>query len=165
MIKKVLLAIMIAVPSMLFAQGKFGVVNTQELMTSMPEMAEVQAKIEAASKTYETEFANLQEEFNKKYEEFQKLDDSTPQTIRERRFQEIQESGQKIEQFRETAQQDLQRQQQTLMQPIQERVITAIKAVGDEGSFTMLFENMVPIYTGADVVDATPLVKAKLGIK
>lgn len=165
MIKKILLAIMIALPSMVFAQGKFGYVNTQELVGAMPEMKEVQAQLEASSKKYEDEFANLQAEFQKKFGELQAMDENTPKTIQDRRQQELQELGQKIEQFRTTASEDLQRQQQTLMMPIQEKVINALKVVGDEGSFTMIFENYVPVYTGNDAVDVTPIVKQKLGLK
>lgn len=164
MIKKILLAIMIAIPSIVFAQGKFGVVNTQEVMEAMPEIKEISAQIEASSKKYEDEFANLQTTLNKQYEELQKLDESTPQSIKDRRMQEIQQGAQKLEEFRNTAMQDLQRQQQTLMQPVQEKVKKALDAVGAEGGFTMIFENMMPVYIGPDAVDVTPQVKAKLGL-
>lgn len=164
MIKKLLLAIMIALPMSVFGQ-KFGVINTQEVMENMPEVKEMGTQLEAASKKYEDEFNKLQDEFKKKYEEFQALEATTPQTIKERRMAEIQELNNKIEQFRSTAQQDLQRQQQQLMAPLQEKVMKAVQSVGDEGSYTFIFENVVPIYTGKDVTDITPTVKSRLGIK
>ncbi len=164
MIKKLLLAIMIALPMSVFAQ-KFGVVNTNQLMESLPEIKTINEQMEAATKKYEDEFAKLQEEFNKKYQEFQALEESTPQTIKERRMQEMQELDSKIQKFRETAMQDLQRQQQQLMAPVQENVVKAIQSVGAEGGFTFIFENMMPVYVGTDVTDVTPLVKTRLGIK
>lgn len=164
MIKKLLLAIMIAFPMSLFAQ-KFGVINTTELMQALPEMKTVQEQMEAATKKYEDEFAKLQEEFNKKFQEFQALEANTPETIKERRTQELQDIDTKIQRFRETAQQDLQRQNQQLMAPIQEKVIKAIQTVGADGKYTFIFENVMPIYTGTDVVDVTPEVKTALGIK
>lgn len=164
MIKKLLLAVAIALPMSVFAQ-KFGVINTQQLVESLPEVKTVNEQMEAATKKYEEEFGRLQEEFNKKYQEFQSLEESTPQTIKERRMQEMQELNQRVEKFRETATQDLQRQQQQLMAPIQENVLKAIQAVGAEGGYTFIFENMLPIYTGTDVTDITPLVKTRLGIK
>ena len=140
MIKKLLLAIMIALPMSVFAQ-KFGVVNTNQLMESLPEIKTINEQMEAATKKYEDEFAKLQEEFNKKYQEFQALEESTPQTIKERRMQEMQELDSKIQKFRETAMQDLQRQQQQLMAPVQENVVKAIQSVGAEGGFTFIFRN------------------------
>lgn len=165
MIKKVLLAIMIALPMSVFAQ-KFGVINTSELMETLPEIKNVQEQMESASKKYEDEFAKLQEEFNKKYQEFQALGETTPQTIKDRRMQEMQELDAKIQQFRETATQDLQRQQQQLMAPIQENILKAIQSVGAEGNYTFIFETMVPVYVSpTEVTDVTPLVKTRLGIK
>lgn len=163
MIKKLLLAIMIALPMSVFAQ-KFAVINTQQLMESMPELKTVNEQLEAANKKYQDEFTKLQEEFQKKFEEFQGLDENTPQTIKDRRMQEMQELESKIQQFRETAVQDIQRQQQQLMAPIQEKVVKAIQAVGAEGNYTFVFENVMPLYTGTDVTDITDTVKTRLGI-
>lgn len=164
MIKKLLLAIVMIVPSMAFAQ-KFGVVNAQPIIEAMPDMTEARTALETASKKYEDEFKNLQEEFNKKYTEFQAMGEETPQTIKDRRMSEITELGQKMDQFRSTATQDLQRQQEQLMAPIQQKVMTAIQSVGAEGEYTMIFENNVPIYVGSSVEDITPKVKEKLGLK
>jgi outer membrane protein len=164
MIKKIFLAIMIALPSMAFAQ-KFGVIDTQALTQELPEMKEAQTQLEASMKKYQDEEANLSAEFEKKYKELEGMDESTPQTIKDRRIAELQELQTKIQQFRQTASQDLQRQQEQLMAPIQQKVITAIKSVGAEGNFTMIFENVSPLYTGSDVVDVTSQVKGKLGIK
>lgn len=164
MIKKLLLAIAMVLPSMAFAQ-KFAVVNAQPIIEAMPDMTEARTALEAASKKYEDEFKNLQDEFNKKYTEFQGMNDDTPQTIKERRMSELQELDQKMNQFRSTATQDLQRQQEQLMAPIQQKVMTAIQSVGAEGEYTMIFENNVPIYVGTTVEDITPKVKAKLGLK
>ena len=164
MIKKILLALVIAFPTMAFAQ-KFGVITTDQLIQSLPEMNEVKTTLEASSKKYEDEFKNLQDEMQKKYTEFQSLEETTPSTIKDRRLQEMQELDSKIQQFRETAAQDIQRQQQQLMAPVQEKVIKAIQAVGAEGSYTFVFENMMPIYTGTDVTDITDTVKTRLGIK
>lgn len=165
MIKKILLAILIALPFCGFAQGKFGTVDVQAIVQGMPEFAAMQTQLETSSKTYETEFQKLQEEFQKKYTEFQQLDASTLESIKERRMQEIQELSQKIEQFRNTASQDLQRQQEQLMAPIQQKIQDAIKAVGDENNYTFIFETIAAAYVGRDVTDVTPLIKTKLGVK
>ena len=77
MIKKLLLAIALLLPVSAFAQ-KFGVVNADEVMQSLPAFTEMKTKLEAASKTYEDEFGKLQAEFEKKYTELQGMDDKTP---------------------------------------------------------------------------------------
>lgn len=163
--KKILLAILIAIPMLAVAQApKFGVVNTQNIIQDLPDVKAAQEQVAASSKKYEEEFKKLQDEMSKKYAEFQALAADTPESIKERRLQEIQELDQKMVQFQETANQDLQRQQQTLMAPVQEKVRQAIDAVGKEQSMTFIFENYLPLYVGADVVDLTSIVRTKLGI-
>lgn len=168
MIKKFLLALAVALPMCAAAQApKFGVVDVENIIPNMPEFTEAQNKITEASKTYETEYAKINEELQKKYAEFQELekDATTLSSIKERRMQDLQELDKKAQQFAATAQQDLQRQQAQLMQPIQEKVMTAIKSVGTENGFTMIFPEGAAAFTSTDVQDVTPLVKAKLGVK
>lgn len=168
MIKKILLAITVAIPMLAWAQNaKLGVVDPESIIPNMAEYTDAQNQLTEASKTFEDEYAKIQEEFKAKYEEFQKVmnDSTTPQTIKDRRAQEIQELNQKAEQFAQTAQQELSRKQQQLMAPIQEKLINAIKAVGAEGGFTMILPLGTAAYISDDVTDVTPLVKAKLGVK
>ena len=163
MIKRLILAFLIALPSMAFAQ-KFGVVNTESVVSALPEYKEMQATYEAAAKKLQDENDNLREKVQKELNEYQTIPEDTPNSIKERRTQELQELDQKIQQFSLNAQNELQQTQQRLLQPIMERVRTAIQTVGQEGSFTMIFENTMPVYTGTDAVDVTPQVRTKLGI-
>ena len=81
-------------------------------------------------------------------------------------MQEIQERENKINQFRQTASQDLSRLQEQLIAPIQQKFVDAIKAVGQEGNYTFIFPNEqnLLLYQGADVVNVTNAVKTKLGL-
>lgn len=165
MIKKLLLAALVIVPAFGFAQTKLAVVDTQTILEDLPDTKEAQAQLEASSNKLRDEFQLLQDEFNKLFQEYQALGEETPETIRQRRANDLQEKNQKIQQFQMTAEQDMERQQQQLFTPIQQKVQNAIQAVGQETNCTMIFEKMIPLYTGADVVDITPLVRAKLGLK
>ena len=153
MLKKLLLAVLVAAPMSLFAQ-KIAYVNTQEVFQLMPDVKEADAKLAEVSKKYETEY--------KKIQEFQNLAQDTPESIKERRQQELQELSQKIQNFEEVAGKDIQRQQQTLLAPIQEKIKSAIQAVGQENAYTIILDSAQPLYTGPDAVNATPLVKKKL---
>lgn len=167
MLKKLLLAVMVAAPMCLFAEVKIGTVDTQEVFTLMPELKTAQASLEEVNKRYQTEYKSLQDEFNKKLQEYQALskDASTPENIKQRREQELNELGQKIQTFEQVANQDIQQQQQKLMAPIYEKINTAIKAVGDENGYTYILEDSQVIYKNPTANDVTPLVKAKLNLK
>lgn len=164
MIKKLLVALAIILPSFAFAQ-KIAVVDAESILNAMPEHKEAEEKMAAISKNYETELGNIDAELQKKYEAFQALPASTSQGIKDTRMQEIQTLGQRRDQFLQTAQQDMQRQSQQLMQPIQEKLINAIKAVGAEQGYSMIIPEGVAIYVGNDVTNVTDAVKTKLGIK
>lgn len=167
MFKKILLLIAVLLPLSAFAQ-KFGVVDTDAIFMVMPETAAAQSQLQAAGKQYEDEFKKLDDEINKLYAEFQALDQdpNTPQTIKERRMGEIQEKNQKIIQFRQQAEQDINNQQVQLMAPISAKLSEAIKAVGAEGGYTLVLPKQegLLLYIGSDVTDLTSAVKAKLGL-
>lgn len=166
MFKKIIIALAfaIALPFVASAQ-KFGVVNVEPIIQAMPEFTDLNNQINEASKKYEEEFKNLNADVQKKFEEYQALAKDTPDQIRERRAKEIQESQDKIDQFRQVATQDLQNKHQQLMAPIEQKVMDAIKAVGQEGGYTFIFPDGMAAFTGKDVTDVTPAVRTKLGLK
>lgn len=168
MIKKILIALMVAIPMLASAQTiKIGVVDTQSIITDLPSYKEAQTKIESIAQKYDTEYANLRTEFAKKYEEFQTLssDASTPQAVKERRAKELDDFTAKLQEFEQMAQQDLQKQQNEIMSPIISNVQQAIQSVGKEGNFTIIQEVAAYLYYGAPAEDITAQVKARLGIK
>lgn len=80
MFKKLLIALAVMVPTVMFAQ-KFGEVDTEAIFNAMPERATAEEQIAAASKTYEDEFSKLRDEMDKKYAEYQALDAATPLSL------------------------------------------------------------------------------------
>lgn len=168
MFKRIILAIAVLFPMSIFAQ-KFGVVDLENVFQAMPESATMRTQIEESSKKYQDEFQQLREELDKLYAEFQTIsqDKDTPDSIKERRLSDIQEREQKVNQFRNTAQQDLERLQEQLLAPIQQKISEAVKAVGAEGGYTFIFPNeqSLLLYQGTGVIDVTADVKAKLNLK
>ena len=148
---------------------KFGYVNTSEIFNVMPEKATAENTLKTVSDKYETEFKNLQDAFQKKMSDYEAADKdaSTPQAIKDRHNQELQDDYVKIQNFQQTAAQDLQRQQETLLAPITQKLQNAIQAVGAEGGYTFIFDQAAGsiIYTGTNAEDVSAKVKAKLGIK
>lgn len=165
MFKKLLLAVLVALPMSAMAQ-KFGVVDIATVFQNMPEATEMQKEIQETSKQFEEEFQKLQEEVNKLYTEYQTIqnDPNVAETIKESRVQTIQEKMQKVDQFRNTASQELNRLSEQKSAPIQAKINDAIKAVGAEGGYTFIFpkEEGLILYSGTDVVDLTKAVQDKI---
>lgn len=167
MIKKLLIAAFVLTPMCLAAQTyKFGYVNSQEIFNIMPDKVTAEATLKSVSDKYQAEYDKLREEFEKKYKEYQELDESTPQSIIDSRTRELQENQQKIQNFQQLAAQDIQKQQETLIAPITDKINKAIQAVGAEGGYTFIYDLSIPaiVYTGTGAVDVSAQVKAKLGL-
>ena len=52
-----------------------------------------------------------------------------------------------------------------MIEPIQQKMADAIKAVGTEQGYTYIIDPQVLLYTGPNAIDATPFVKTKLGLQ
>lgn len=168
MFKKLLLVAALLIPMLASAQTlKIGLVDLNELVTKMPETADADKKVGEASKKYEDEFAKLQEEMQRRYDEYNKMSQDELPAIKERKARELQDYQQKIDQFGQNAMQDLQRMQQELMGPVIQKVRSAIESVGKEGGFSLVqdLNPQLTYYYDAPVVNITNDVKAKLGIQ
>ena len=149
------------------AQAKFGHVDTQEIIQAMPEFATARNEIEALTKQYEADLKSMQDELQKKYEDYQKNGPTLPDNIKQRREQELQDMDTKIRQSFQDNQQALQKAQQDKMQAIQTKVLNAIKEVGQAGGFVYIMEMGagIPYISTTLSTDVTAQVKAKLGLK
>lgn len=170
MLKKILLAVAVALPFFgASAQStlKIGLVDTDAVMQALPDTQEAQNKVADASKKYEDEYAKLGEEMKRMYDEINNMKEDELPAIRERKIREFQDYQAKVQNFEQSAQQDLQRMQQELLAPIFQKIKAAVESVGKEGGFSLI-ENYSPqlqFYFAEPVVDVTSQVKAKLGIK
>lgn len=168
MIKKVLLAIALICPMLLSAQTlKIGLVDFDSILAAMPETTAAQNQLKEVSDKYEAEYKKLGEEMNRLVTEYQNMPETELPAIKERKTRELSDYQQKIQQFEQTAGQDLQKTQMDLMAPIQQKVQQAVESVGREGGYSLIqiYTPQLTLYRAEPVVDVTPAVKAKLGIQ
>jgi outer membrane protein len=145
---------------------KFGHINSQELLTAMPESDSAQAKIEKLAGDYEQQLEEMRVELNKKYDEYLTNRDNYTDLIRQTKEADITEMQQRIGNFEQVAQQDLQQQQQQLIQPVLEKANNAIKEVAEENGFVYIFDvsRGNPVYFSEKSIDIISLVRTKLGL-
>jgi len=162
----ILVAVAMMLPFAASAQ-KLAHINSADLLKQMPEKAQVEAKLDTIAKEYEKELLAMQEEYYAKVKDYQDKSKTMSEAIRGMREQEIQEMAQRIQTFQQTAQQDIQKQQETLFAPVIEKVKKAITEVGAEQGFAYVFDlaSQTVVYVGDNTTDILPLVKAKLGLK
>lgn len=148
-----------------FAQPKNGYVNTTELIQLLPAMDTVRTQLESAQKeTYETYQAMI-EEYQTKATTFQQKQASWGTAIRESKQKELTEIGNRIQEFEQSANQDLQQMQQTLQAPIYQRVNEEIQKIAKVKNLAMVFDIASVLYIDpAQSIDLTPELRTILGI-
>lgn len=168
MLKKLALVLLCALPFSLMAQEtKLGHINSQEIMSIMPEGAVIQKKLSDLQSKWETELLKMREEYNAKIKEYQEKQATMPESIKAARQSEIQDMEQRIATLNQTATADLQKNQQDLFAPVIDKVKKAIDEVGAENKFLYIFDlsTMSIVYKSPNSIDIAPLVKKKLGLK
>ena len=151
----------------LHAQQKFGHLITEELLVAMPEYDSAQAEVEELRQHYTLEIERIQVEINKKIEEFSASEATMSNLIKEAKASEIQELQMRLQNYSQTAQQELQQRGAQVMQPVMNKARQAIEDVAKENNLIYVFDMSGgnPIYASEESVDILPLVKAKLGIQ
>ncbi len=143
---------------------RFGHLDAQGILLTLPERADAQASIEAAAAEYETEVTRMRSELETKFADYQAKVGTWPDAIRQQKERELQQLDAGLQEFGATIQNDLAQMEQQLLAPMIERVRNAIEAVGKEQGFTYIFDisTGVTVYNGGE--DVTDLVKTKLGM-
>ncbi len=158
---------LVAATSVSNAQPKFGYLNSQEIIFSMPEIADVQASLEKLQKDLEEQLEIIQVEYNNRLVEYQKNAASYSDAIRQSKEQELMSLQQRYEELGKAGSQDLQNQQTKLMQPVIEKARLAIEKIASEGGYTAVFDmaaQSLAYYDKAQMVDIAPMVKTELNI-
>ncbi len=166
MLKRIVLFAFLCLPLGMIAQEvKIAHVNSMEIFNAMPETAAAETELANLNQSLRGELQRMEEEYNKKYTEFMQQQDSLTQSIKIRRMQEVEDIKNRIETFYQQAEQDVAKKRNDLNAPIVQKIQTAIKAIGEEHGYTYMMEMGAFLYVSPKAVDATPLVKTKLGLK
>ncbi len=169
--KLFIIGLIVTASSVTNAQSKlkFGHINTQTVISAMPEFKTVTDELQAEYSKLEKQLTDMQEALQtlqKDYVAKMQANSMTPEE-QSNLEKQITDGNQKVQAFYTQSQQNLQTKEQQLKAPIFAKVTSAIQEVGQEGGFIYIFEESanVAIYKSEKSIDVAPLVKAKLGIQ
>lgn len=169
--KKVLVLIVLLVAGFsakTFAQTpKFGHLDMQQLIQVMPERAIAMESLENEAGELEDMLATMQQELQTMFQDYTEKRETMSDLVRQAKEEDIQMKQQRIETFRNQADQQLQQKQQELMVPIFDKADKAIADVAKENNLVYVFDisTRVVLYKSNQSVDVLPLVKQKMGIE
>ena len=146
---------------------KFGHINSQELLSIMPEKDSAEAIIQKYAMDLEGELEIMNVEYRNKLNDYLEKQDNLTPLVKQTNEQELNEFSSRIQDFTNNAQQELQKQEAQLIQPIIMKAEKAIKDVAKENGFTYIFDlsRGAVIYFSEQSIDILPLVKKKLGLE
>lgn len=147
---------------------KFGHINSDELLKTMPEYDSAMAKLERTRKELVNALEIMTVELNNKFDAYNKESKNLTELVRQTKEQELQDMKTRIDNFQASASTTLQEQNAQLTQPIFTKVDKAIKDVGKEGGYIYIFDvkgGQVLFFDDTKSVNVLTQVKTKLGLK
>ncbi|MBF1387233.1 OmpH family outer membrane protein [Prevotella denticola] len=162
--KKLFLMLMLCAPMTLFAQ-KFGHLDSQALLQSLPEATAVQNKLEAKGKEYQKQLEDMQAELQRQAQAYDKTKSTMNATKQAETEKNLQDMYNKIQQTAQDNQKAFNEEQQKQLGPVLEKVRNAIAAVAKAGNYVYIMEKAAgqPLYINEALSkDVTAEVKAQL---
>ena len=160
--KKILFVLAMLAPVAAFAQ-KFGHVDVQAVITSLPEYTRAEGELKAKGQELENELKTMQDEIQRKYEEYEKTKSTMNQTKQEETEKTISDLMQKLQQAQQDNAVTFQRLQEEKMAPIQQKVFQAIENVGKNGGYVYIMQaQSIPYISATLSKDVTADVKAEI---
>jgi outer membrane protein len=147
---------------------KFGHIDFQGLIQTMPEREVAQKAMAKMQTDLESQLAVMQKEYQTKGQEYVALvkQANITDAIRQAKEADIQSLQERITTFQQQAQDNLQKEESKQFQPVVEKARKAIGEVAKEQGMLYVFEvNSVLYFNAAQSTDMMPLVKTKLGLK
>lgn len=138
----VMLLFAAAIPVAAMAQ-KYGCVNTEYVLTSIPDYAQAQAQLNKLSEGWQKEIENKFIEIDKLYKTYQQEAYLLPDNLKRKREEEIIAKEREAKDLQNKyfgPGGDLDKKREELMKPIQDRVYNAIERIAGEKGYAFIFD-------------------------
>ena len=154
------------VPTVVNAQSKIAHINSNELLESMPEKAKMAATIQEYAAKLEKQMVTMEQEYQLKVQNFQQQQGLMTDAIQQAKLKEITDLETRIQEFRMNAQQDLQKEEARVLQPLIDRLRKAINDVAAEKGYDYVLDTSLGVVLYSEGgTDIMAQVKKKLETK
>jgi outer membrane protein len=146
--------------------GKTGHINRDEIIMAMPEYDTAMKQYNAYGQELTNALELMQVEYNNKLDQYVKESKNLTDLVKANKEQELADMQNRINNFQQQAQVQLQDKHTQLLNPIIEKATTVINSVAKEGGYVYIYDIRTLVYV--DTLKSTnigPLVKTRLGIK
>jgi outer membrane protein len=142
---------------------KIGYTNADYILSQMPEAKQIESELKTHQEQLAAQLQSKQEEFQRKYDYFNKTAETMTEVVRNDAQRELQAMQANLQKFASEADQSIKNKQVQLLSPVYEKIDSTIKEVAAENGFSHVFSNGALLYASAEN-DISNLVLAKMGI-
>jgi len=144
---------------------KFGHINSQELLSLMPERTTAETSLQDYAKGLESQLMSMNTELQSSFEEYKSNESSYDDLTKQDKQAAMQNLQERINTFQQSAQASLQEKEQELLRPILEKAQNAIDKVAEKGKYTYILDSSSGlILYSKDSENILDKVKKELGI-
>jgi outer membrane protein len=148
------------------AQVKLGHINSTNLLGMMHETKIADSTLQKFGESLQTQLKTMSAEYDSKVADYKDKSGAMADVVKASKEKEINDLGQRIQEFQQSAQESMQKKKEEVYSPIIKKAEEAIKTIAKEKGYTYVFDSGVgAILYSNDSDDILPLVKAKLGLK
>lgn len=142
---------------------KFGYVNTDIVVADLPQVKEANTTIETLKSQLMKKGQDMVKDLQTKYQELQAKQNDISPLLYNQEMEKLKAKEEELQGFEQESQLKLQKKSAELLQPIQEKINAAIKAVASENGYAYIFDLRAGSILYADeTADISTLVAAKL---
>ncbi len=164
--KIIILLLVLATGFQLSAQSKTGTIDTEVILSKMPELAKVQEDLKAYNTKLEGELKIKVDDYQAKVKEYQEKVASFTEPMKKTKQEEIIGLENDIAKFRQNGSQLVQIEQNRLLQPLYQKIGKALEEIAKAEKYTQVFTITTSGLAYIDPnYDLTKKVMTKLGIK
>ena len=155
--KKIILLTLILTSLTQIQAQKFAYVDTDYILTKIPEFIQVENKINSYSSSWETEIENGYTEIERMYKDYQSEEVLLTAAMKIKREEAIikkEKSIQELQQKYFGPEGDLYKKRQELIKPIQDRIFDAIQQLAANNKFSVIFDassDLIMLYSNPDL--------------
>jgi outer membrane protein len=145
---------------------KFAYVDTEYILSHIPEYSEAQKKLDEISAQWQAEIEKKYAEIDKLYKAFQAEHMLLTEDMKKKREEEIIKKEREVKDFQKQKfgyEGELFRKRKELVKPIQDKVYDAVQKVAEEKAYGVIFDksssNVTMIYTNSKLDESDKIIR------
>lgn len=154
--KKLIIVFFLCLSANLIAQSKVGTINTDVILSQMPELESVETNMKNYGAELDKELRDKYAEYQKLVAEFSENESEMNDVIKKFKQNELADLEEAIQTMQQTSQQKMRVKQEELLQPLYTKIGNALEVIVEDENFTQIFNegnNLIYISPEYDVTE------------